>query len=49
LKVIRLAEFNPRGTDVACGLDLDDSCISIAILSVVNLKLKQINASGGSA
>jgi len=41
----RLAEFNPRGTDVPVVLDLMIHDID-AILSVVNAKVKQINASG---
>lgn len=41
----RLAEFNPRGTDVPVVLDLMIHDID-AILSVVNSKVKQINASG---
>lgn len=43
----RLAEFNPRGTDVPVVLDLMIHDID-AILSVVNSKVKQINASGVS-
>src|SRR5210317_860620 len=41
----RLAEFNPRGTDVSVVLDLMIHDID-AILSVVNSKVKHINASG---
>ena len=41
----RLAEFNPRGTDVPVVLDLMIHDID-AILSVVNSKVKRINASG---
>ncbi len=41
----RLAEFNPRGTDVPVVLDLMIHDID-AILSVVNSKVTQINASG---
>lgn len=41
----RLAEFNPRGTDVPVVLDLMIHDID-AILSVVNSKVKAINASG---
>lgn len=41
----RLAEFNPRGTDVPVVLDLMIHDID-AILSVVDSKVKQINASG---
>lgn len=41
----RLAEFNPRGTDVPVVLDLMIHDIDI-ILSVVNSKVKTINASG---
>ena len=41
----RLAEFNPRGTDVPVVLDLMIHDIDI-ILSVVNSKVKKINASG---
>jgi len=41
----RLAEFNPRGTDVPVVLDLMIHDID-AILSVVKSKVKQINASG---
>ncbi|MEI6866739.1 Gfo/Idh/MocA family oxidoreductase [Flavicella sp.] len=41
----RLAEFNPRGTDVPVVLDLMIHDIDI-ILSVVNSKVKSINASG---
>ena len=37
----RLAEFNPRGTDVSVVLDLMIHDID-AILSVVNQKLKQL-------
>ncbi|MGB5437914.1 MAG: Gfo/Idh/MocA family oxidoreductase [Maribacter sp.] len=43
----RLAEFNPRGTDVPVVLDLMIHDID-AILSVVHSKVKQINASGVS-
>ena len=43
----RLAEFNPRGTDVPVVLDLMIHDID-AILSVVNADVKQINASGVS-
>ena len=43
----RLAEFNPRGTDVPVVLDLMIHDID-AILSVVPSKVKQINASGVS-
>ncbi len=43
----RLAEFNPRGTDVPVVLDLMIHDIDI-ILSVVNSKVKKINASGVS-
>jgi predicted dehydrogenase len=43
----RLAEFNPRGTDVPVVLDLMIHDID-AILSVVNSKVKNINASGVS-
>lgn len=43
----RLAEFNPRGTDVPVVLDLMIHDID-AILSVVNSPVKQINASGVS-
>lgn len=43
----RLAEFNPRGTDVPVVLDLMIHDID-AILSVVNSKVKEINASGVS-
>ena len=41
----RLAEFNPRGTDVPVVLDLMIHDIDI-VLSVVNSKVKNINASG---
>ena len=41
----RLAEFNPRGTDVPVVLDLMIHDIDI-ILSVVNSKVKHISASG---
>lgn len=41
----RLAEFNPRGTDVPVVLDLMIHDIDI-ILSVVNSKIKHISASG---
>ncbi len=41
----RLAEFNPRGTDVPVVLDLMIHDIDI-ILSVVNSKVRNINASG---
>ena len=43
----RLAEFNPRGTDVPVVLDLMIHDIDI-ILSVVNSKVKNIHASGVS-
>mgnify|MGYP000423024174 FL=1 len=43
----RLAEFNPRGTDVPVVLDLMIHDIDI-ILSVVNSKVKKISASGVS-
>lgn len=43
----RLAEFNPRGTDVPVVLDLMIHDIDI-ILSVVDSKIKNINASGVS-
>ena len=43
----RLAEFNPRGTDVPVVLDLMIHDIDI-ILSVVDSKVKSINASGVS-
>ncbi len=43
----RLAEFNPRGTDVPVVLDLMIHDIDV-ILSVVNSKVKNINASGVS-
>lgn len=43
----RLAEFNPRGTDVPVVLDLMIHDID-AILSVVHSKVKKINASGVS-
>ena len=43
----RLAEFNPRGTDVPVVLDLMIHDIDI-ILSVVNSKIKEIHASGVS-
>lgn len=43
----RLAEFNPRGTDVPVVLDLMIHDIDI-ILSVVDSKVKHINASGVS-
>jgi len=43
----RLAEFNPRGTDVPVVLDLMIHDIDI-ILSVVNSKVKKVNASGVS-
>lgn len=43
----RLAEFNPRGTDVPVVLDLMIHDIDI-ILSVVNSKVKDISASGVS-
>ncbi len=43
----RLAEFNPRGTDVPVVLDLMIHDIDI-ILSVVGSEVKQINASGVS-
>ncbi|WP_422084185.1 Gfo/Idh/MocA family protein [Ulvibacterium sp.] len=43
----RLAEFNPRGTDVPVVLDLMIHDID-AILSVVDSKVSQINASGVS-
>lgn len=43
----RLAEFNPRGTDVSVVLDLMIHDID-AVLSVVNSKVKSINANGVS-
>jgi hypothetical protein len=43
----RLAEFNPRGTDVPVVLDLMIHDID-AILSVVKSKVKNISASGVS-
>ena len=43
----RLAEFNPRGTDVPVVLDLMIHDIDI-ILSVVNSEVKEIHASGVS-
>ncbi len=43
----RLAEFNPRGTDVPVVLDLMIHDIDV-ILSVVNSEVSQINASGVS-
>ena len=43
----RLAEFNPRGTDVPVVLDLMIHDID-AILSVVHSKVKKVNASGVS-
>jgi hypothetical protein len=43
----RLAEFNPRGTDVPVVLDLMIHDID-AVLSVVKSKVKNINASGVS-
>ncbi len=43
----RLAEFNPRGTDVPVVLDLMIHDID-AILSVVNSKVRRVNASGVS-
>lgn len=43
----RLAEFNPRGTDVPVVLDLMIHDID-AILSVVDSEVKQVNASGVS-
>ncbi len=43
----RLAEFNPRGTDVPVVLDLMIHDIDV-ILSVVDSKIKNINASGVS-
>ncbi len=43
----RLAEFNPRGTDVPVVLDLMIHDID-AILSVVHSEVKSINASGVS-
>jgi predicted dehydrogenase len=43
----RLAEFNPRGTDVPVVLDLMIHDIDV-ILSVVNAKVKHISASGVS-
>jgi len=43
----RLAEFNPRGTDVPVVLDLMIHDID-AILSVVNSKVKEVHASGVS-
>ena len=43
----RLAEFNPRGTDVPVVLDLMIHDIDV-ILSVVDSKVKKINASGVS-
>ncbi|PCE64151.1 Gfo/Idh/MocA family protein [Sediminicola luteus] len=43
----RLAEFNPRGTDVPVVLDLMIHDIDV-ILSIVNSPVKQVNASGVS-
>lgn len=43
----RLAEFNPRGTDVPVVLDLMIHDIDV-VLSVVNSKVKSVNASGVS-
>ena len=43
----RLAEFNPRGTDVSVVLDLMIHDID-AILSVVKSPVKQVEASGVS-
>jgi hypothetical protein len=43
----RLAEFNPRGTDVPVVLDLMIHDIDV-ILSVVQSKVKNISASGVS-
>ena len=43
----RLAEFNPRGTDVPVVLDLMIHDIDV-ILSVVNSKVKEVHASGVS-
>src|SRR5690606_23408869 len=43
----RLAEFNPRGTDVPVVLDLMIHDID-AILSVVNSPVKEVSASGVS-
>ncbi len=47
LEVHRLAEFNPRGTDVAVVLDLMIHDIDI-VLSMVNSPIKEIKASGVS-
>ncbi len=47
LEIHRLAEFNPRGTDVAVVLDLMIHDLDI-ILSVVPSKVKNIHASGVS-
>jgi hypothetical protein len=46
LETHRLAEFNPRGTDVPVVLDL--MIHDIVILSVVQSKVKNISASGVS-
>ena len=45
IETLRLAEFNPRGTDVPVVLDLMIHDIDI-ILSVVNSKVKKVHASG---
>ena len=45
IEIHRLAEFNPRGTDVSVVLDLMIHDID-AILSVVKSKVKSVNASG---
>lgn len=45
IEIHRLAEFNPRGTDVSVVLDLMIHDLDI-LLSTVNSKIKQIHASG---
>ena len=45
LEIHRLAEFNPRGTDVPVVLDLMIHDLDI-VLSLVNSKVKEIHASG---
>ena len=45
IEIHRLAQFNPRGTDVSVVLDLMIHDIDI-VLSIVNSNIKKINASG---
>jgi translation elongation factor EF-1beta len=45
IEIHRLAEFNPRGTDVSVVLDLMIHDLDI-LLSIVKSKVKNIHASG---